>query len=239
MAEDKSRYFTGIIIIALGTILLLNNLQITNVNVWQYLWQYWPVLIIIWGINSLLTGSKAPASLGVSLFILLLGIVLLTNSLEYTAFNFRQIFNFFFPLLIILVGASLFFSPAFSGKSTMAILGGVERGKNSPWNLESGSYVAFLGGIELDLRHAVIPDGETLLDLTAVLGGVEVRVPADLPVITDGFAVLGGLDFLGKGSGGVIGSAHNEQNIAENGGRVLKIQARAIMGGIEIKKCKL
>ncbi|MDW7652243.1 MAG: cell wall-active antibiotics response protein, partial [Bacillota bacterium] len=136
----------------------------------------------------------------------------------------------------ILIGVSLFFGPKVTGKSTLAILGGVERGKNAPWELESGSYLAFLGGIELDLRHAVIPPGETVLDLTAVLGGIDIRVPADLPASADGFAVLGGLEFFGKGSGGIIGSARNEQNLAKDSDRVLKIQARAIMGGVEIKK---
>ena len=81
-----------------------------------------------------------------------------------------------------------------------------------------------------------ISEGETFLDLTAIMGGIDVRVPADLPVVADGFAILGGIELFGRGSGGIIGSVRNEQGIGENQQRVLKIQGRAIMGGIDIKR---
>jgi predicted membrane protein len=232
MSTDRSRTLLGLIIVILGIIFLLNNMKITEINVFPY----WPVLLIIWGLNALIGGSRNPGAQGMSLFVILLGFVLLANSLGWIAINIKMMAGMIFPILIILLGISLFFGRSFTGKTNMAFLGGVERGKNAPWNLESGSYFAFMGGIELDLRHAVIPEGETILDLTAVMGGIEIRVPGNLPIEADGFAILGGVEFFGKGSGGVIGSTRNSQLVEGVDNRVLKIQSRAIMGGIDIKR---
>lgn len=93
-----------------------------------------------------------------------------------------------------------------------------------------------MGGIELDLRHAVIPDGETYLDLTAIMGGIEIRVPAGIPVVAEGFAILGVVDFFGKGSGGIFGSTRSEEADHERSPRKLVIQGRTVMGGIDVKR---
>lgn len=232
MSTDKSKPLLGLIVVLAGVILLLNNLEVTKVNIVQF----WPVLLIVWGFSALFSGSRNLGAQGISLFVVLLGVTFLANNLGWADINVGNVFRIIIPVLIILLGASLFFGRPFAGKSTLAILGGVERGKNAPWEFESGSYFAFMGGIELDLRHAVIPEGESFLDLTTFMGGIEIRVPKDLPVEADGFAVLGGVEFFGKGSGGIIGSIRNTQNITTNSTRVLKIQSRAVMGGIDIKR---
>jgi hypothetical protein len=232
MSTDRSKTLVGLIVVAAGIILLLNNLKVTSINILTY----WPVLFIVWGLNALIGGSRNPGARGIAIFIVLLGLVLQAHALEFIRLNLGDIVEFVIAVLIILLGVSLFFGRSFSGKTNYAILGGIDRGKSAPWDLESGSYLALMGGIELDLRHAVIPEGETVLDLTAIMAGIEIRVPANLPVEADGFAVLGGIDFLGKGSGGVIGSMRNAQVMEGVTNRIVKIQARAIMGGIDIKR---
>ncbi|MCW3490635.1 cell wall-active antibiotics response protein [Dethiobacter alkaliphilus] len=232
MTTDKSRTLWGIIVIAAGIVLLLNNLEFTDINIFRY----WPVLLILWGLNALFTGSRNLAGQGISIFVIIVGAVLLANSLGHTDIGLGEILRVLFPLLIILVGVSLFLGRSVSGKTTSAIMGGVERGKKNTWHLENGSYLAFMGGIELDLRHAIIPEGETFLDLTAIMGGIEIRVPADLPVEADGFAVLGGVEFFGEGSGGIIGSARYSPEDKKDNTKILKIQSRAVMGGIDIKR---
>jgi len=67
-----------------------------------------------------------------------------------------------------------------------------------------------------------------------VMGGIEIIVPPDLKVICDGTAILGGIEFLGEGSGGIIGSSSSSQEGREDGGAVVKIYGRAFMGGIEV-----
>ncbi len=230
---DRSKSLLGIVIIIAGVVLLLNNLGISSINIFAY----WPVLVIVAGLNSLVFGSKDKTSKVISSFVALLGTILLLNSLDLADVNLQMVFRFFWPVLIILVGLNIFLGRSFSGKTNTAFMGGMERGnKTTPWPLESGSYLAFMGGIELDLRYAQIAEGETILDLTAVMGGIEIKVPADLPIIADGTAVLGGVEFFGKASGGVFGSVSNEQVITEDSKKFVRIQARALMGGIEVKR---
>lgn len=231
MSTDRSRALTGIIIIIVGFILLLNSLGYTSINVWRY----WPVLLIAWGLNALLSGSRSFGSVAVSLLVVALGVILLGNSLQLFSVRLDRVFDLFWPLLIIVIGLSIFLGQSIPGKTNWAVLGGIERGKHGNWELASGSYIALLGGVELDLRNAVIPDGETILDLTAIMGGIDVRVPSGLNVIADGFAVLGGVEILGRNSGGIIGSLRSEHP-ADNQAKTLVIQARAVLGGIDVKR---
>ena len=50
-----------------------------------------------------------------------------------------------------------------------------------------------MGGCEIDLRHASMPEGRAaVLDTFAFWGGIEIRVPEDWEVVSQGIAVLGG-----------------------------------------------
>jgi len=119
----------------------------------------------------------------------------------------------------------------------VAFMGGIEKKEN--WNVTNSSYVAFMGGIDLDLTGANIPEGETVLDLTAIMGGMDIFVPRDVNVVCKGFAVLGGHELINKSSGGIISSTKSEY-VADGGSKKnLKIYTRSIMGGIDIKHKKM
>jgi hypothetical protein len=46
----------GIILIALGTVFLLDRL---GLDAWDTLWRLWPVILIVWGASKVLDGLKA------------------------------------------------------------------------------------------------------------------------------------------------------------------------------------
>jgi predicted membrane protein len=50
-----------------------------------------------------------------------------------------------------------------------------------------------MGGCELDLRHAAI-DGEAVIEIFALWGGIEIRVPEDWTVVSRVTPLLGGVD---------------------------------------------
>jgi Cell wall-active antibiotics response 4TMS YvqF/Domain of unknown function (DUF5668) len=79
-----------------------------------------------------------------------------------------------------------------SAVSAMAVLGGVMRGNNSR-AFRGGDLTAVMGGCELDLRHAAI-DGEAVIDVFALWGGIEIRVPEDWSVESRVVPILGGVD---------------------------------------------
>lgn len=57
MAKQKHRdsLIWGIILIVLGGIFLLEQF---NIDVWDEIWRFWPVILIIWGANKLYLGLK-------------------------------------------------------------------------------------------------------------------------------------------------------------------------------------
>jgi Domain of unknown function (DUF1707)/Cell wall-active antibiotics response 4TMS YvqF len=54
--------------------------------------------------------------------------------------------------------------------------------------------LAFMGGIELDLREATLAAAVTEIDVLAVMGGVVVTVPPNVRLECDGFAFMGGFE---------------------------------------------
>jgi hypothetical protein len=45
--------FGPFLLISLGVLLLLNNFGIVSWEVWSLLWKFWPVILIVWGIEAI------------------------------------------------------------------------------------------------------------------------------------------------------------------------------------------
>jgi predicted membrane protein len=104
--------------------------------------------------------------------------------------------------------------------SSMAIMGGVSRGNNSK-AFRGADLLAIMGGCEIDLRKAAI-NGEAVIDVFTMWGGIEIRVPEDWTVVSNIVPLLGGVDDKTRPPQGA--TAHT-----------LKLRGFAIMGGVEIK----
>jgi len=125
-------------------------------------------------------------------------------------------------------GCSGLFGGDFGGRSTdnsgrmsaLAILGAVVRGNNSQ-AFRGGNLVAIMGGCEIDLRNAAI-DGEAVIDVFAMWGGIELRVPADWTVSSQVVPLMGGVEDKTRPPRGA--AVHR-----------LTLRGVAFMGGIEIK----
>ena len=59
--------------------------------------------------------------------------------------------------------------------------------------------LAVLGNVELDLRNAVIGIGVSVIEAVAVLGNIEITVPPDVAVESDGDSLLGSFVVKHKG----------------------------------------
>jgi LiaF transmembrane domain len=107
-----------------------------------------------------------------------------------------------------------------SSMSAMAILGGVSRGNNSR-AFRRADLLAIMGGCEIDLRQAAI-NGEAVIDVFAMWGGIEIRVPENWTVVSRVVPLMGGIVDKTRPPQGA--SAHR-----------LVLRGCAFMGGIEIK----
>jgi hypothetical protein len=103
-----------------------------------------------------------------------------------------------------------------------ALMGGGERVVRSQ-NFRGGDVTAIMGGYEIDLRPAQIAGDTAKLDIFTLWGGVEIRVPEDWAVETQGMPILGGFTNSARG---VPGEAPKKRFV---------VTGVAIMGGVEIK----
>jgi predicted membrane protein len=211
----------GLVAIVAGVVLTLDNLNLANAHFW---FRLWPIALMGIGLALSLDAPRGPHQfLGGILF--LVGAFLLVNNLVFHL-RFRQ----FWPLIYVVIGLILLrrgLRGRWSGTpldgSTIAmfsVLGGSKRSSASQ-SFRGGEATAFLGGCEIDLRQASI-DGQATLDVLAFWGGIEIHVPEDWTVISEGVPILGGFD--------------DQTRAPRNGAtKRLVIKGFAIMGGVEIR----
>jgi hypothetical protein len=77
--------------------------------------------------------------------------------------------------------------------SEWAIFGGGRR-RNDSQDFQGGEAFAMFGGIELDLRKAASTREEIVIDVNAIFGGIEVRVPENWSVTVRGAGIFGGYE---------------------------------------------
>lgn len=53
--RKRDSLFWGIILILGGVVFLLEKL---DVQAWDYVWKFWPVILIVWGTSKLLAGLQ-------------------------------------------------------------------------------------------------------------------------------------------------------------------------------------
>ena len=104
----------------------------------------------------------------------------------------------------------------------IAIMGGSER--RGSWTPPRKLYsLAVMGGAGLDFREARMPPGETVVNVLAVMGGVEVIVPPGMAVETHGMGIMGGFEAVDQAGDYTDPEAPR-----------LVIRGMAIMGGVDI-----
>ena len=104
--------------------------------------------------------------------------------------------------------------------SDMALIGYLKRSHHSA-DFRGGSITAVLGGVEIDLRPAVLTGGTAYVDVVAFWGGIEIKVPAGW--IVDAHIVP------------VMGAFENKVNSpAAPGAPRLVVRGHAIMGAVVI-----
>ncbi|MGB1012702.1 MAG: DUF1707 SHOCT-like domain-containing protein [Nannocystaceae bacterium] len=108
-------------------------------------------------------------------------------------------------------------------KTVFAMMGAVARSGRwlPPKKLR---VVAVMGGIDLDLREAILPPGITEIHVTALMGGVDIIVPPNVAVQVNGIAIMGGFE-----------DAHRAPVIQDQSVPQLVISGIALMGGVDVK----
>jgi predicted membrane protein len=106
-----------------------------------------------------------------------------------------------------------------SSLSATAFLGGSERYNNSP-SFRRGDASAIMGGVQLDLRDAVMEGNRATLEVSAIMGGIDIRVPRDWTVVNHVTPILG---------------AVKDTTRSGDANKKLFLEGTVLMGGLEIK----
>jgi hypothetical protein len=214
----------GLLIILVGVLFTLDNLDLFDAD---RVFNYWPSALIVLGAAKLWQGRAEHGSGLTGGLLMLIGIWLQLEVLDYV----DQSIVSFWPLLLVLAGAALVWQgltgrrgrPGVSNDATInaiAVLAGIERGSNAV-AFRGGELTAFMGGCDIDLRQAAI-HGEAVIDVFAMWGGIDIRVPDDWRVIGRVTPIMGGFEDKTRPPRGA--AVHT-----------LVIRGFVLMGGVEIK----
>lgn len=239
MEKSYGRYIVGLVIIGFGAVALLNNFGVTSISLGYVFNLLWPLLLIAAGVNWITRGSRGDhgqiANLVTGGVLVGVGVLFLGGNAGLFNVDTTTFWKGFWPVIIILIGLNILFKNQHNFGGNTAIMGAVDKTKEV-WDLSSGEYTAVMGGIDLDIRKANFTQRMINLDLTAIMGGITIIVPEDVAITCQGTAILGGVNLLGKGSGGIVGSASLQTGDLQNSAKILNLRCTCIMGGIEIKR---
>jgi predicted membrane protein len=236
----------GTTILLVGVLFLLENFGLVHA---ARVWQYWPVLVMAWGVAGA-THSRNAGGRVWGVLVAIAGAVLLLGNLKIINEN---VWKVVWPLFLIGIGLILLIRtarrrrgfpvpddvdpPENSSAATpsnptrapepgrldeWAVFGGSRRLVDTP-DFKGGEAFAMFGGVELDLRYATITQAEVVIDASALFGGVDIRVPESWNVSVEGHGIFGG---------------YEDQTLhatSENARPRVVVTGSAVFGGVVIK----
>lgn len=222
MTKKITSIIIGVLLIAAGILLMGNILEVWNVDIFFEGW--WALFIIVPSVLGLFNYDTRLSSVH---GIVIGGMLLIAARGIITWSMFGKIF---FPLVLILSGSSIIFNivrfkrdtkkSSENEKNYIAIFSGAnEVYSNEPF--VGANMTAVFGGIEIDLRNAIIKEDVTINCMT-VFGGAEIYVPQNIKVKTKGLPIFGGIE---NKSG---------QKQEENAPTIF-VNYTCIFGGVDIK----
>ena len=240
------RLIVGLLIVAFGVALLLDQLNIIEAG---ELIHYWPFGIVAIGLAKILQDKERSSRMSGGVF-LIIGMILVLDNFVRIDFDMWRLW----PLAIIFLGGLILWrstrpapegvqGPGFviGGVSTapkmknlegprggslettmseFAMWSGVQRRVASA-NFKRADLTAIMGGIEFDLRQAGADNGEAVIEVFALWGGIEITVPPDWAVSNQVTPIMGGAEDSSTGT--------------QQSRNRLIVKGVVIMGGVDIK----
>ncbi len=220
----------ALIVIGIGVLFLLNNLNIFFVH---DIWRFWPGILIAVGLVKMVD-SATPNGRVMGGILAGVGGLFLADNLGFLNLSWES----FWPLVLIGAGVLMLWhrlAPAQTGTPNIpaevhegvlnefAIFGGVDR-KVTTDDFRGGQITAMFGGGNIDLRRAGIRGDSAVIDVTSMFGGVDFKVPANWIVVSQIAAIFGG-----------FGNKSVQPNADTPGVKRLYIKGVAMFGGVGVK----
>lgn len=232
LSHPGHRILFGLGVVGIGVLALLDNLHVFDIALLR---TFWPLALVLWGLSRL----AWPRHTGSGLFGLIMigvGSVLTAQNLGYVHFQLRD----WWPVLIILAGLSILLRGFYPRQASSQPQVGfdtstLEHGErvdihtsfgavnmqNDSRSFKGGRIDVTFGGVELDLRQAVMDGPEAVLEVSARFSGIDLRVPREWQVVVEIGATLGGID--------------DKTVPPMNPTQRLVLRGEAVFGGVDIK----
>ena len=214
-----TKLIVGLFFAVAGLLMTADNLDLLDAE--RYL-RFWPVVLLVVGLIKLADPGRR--LLGVVLTIV--GASLLARFAGWVPITIFDLW----PLLLILAGAGMV-ARAFGTRSVPAEGGerrnvwavlSTQKVVNRSQDFTGARMAAFMGGCELDLTQADIANGPAVVEVFAMMAGIEIFVPDDWEVVGEVIPVMGGFEIK------------NPPAAAPK--RQLIVRGTAIMAGVEVKR---
>ncbi len=218
----------GLLLIAIGTIWGLNACGITSINIFFDGW--WTLFIIVPCIMGLFTEhDKTGNVIGI-----IIGLVLLLACQNIIRFDI--LWKLLVPAILVIIGLKMIFRDSFDRKVKEVIAKMKENGtplkeycatfsgiKVNPAGerFERANVTAVFGGVDLDLRNAII-EADVVVNITSVFGGVDLYVPDNVNVKIASTCIFGGI-------------SDKRAVKAANYPMTIYINATCMFGGVDLK----
>ena len=222
--KKTSGILWGIALVAIGVILALNALGITDINIFFDGW--WTLFFIIPSLIGLISERDKTCSI----IFLCIGVIPLLCYQK--VLDFSLLWKLLVPAVIVIIGIRLIIGAVRpggrrSGGDTEGWVSGSGSGIFSGAKLDfSGEEFkgtelnAVFGAVECDLRRAII-NGDCVINAKAIFGGITIYVPADIKIKVRSTSIFGGVD--------------DKTGAGRSGEHTLYINDTCVVGGIDIK----
>lgn len=211
--------FIGIIIVLAGIAVLLNNLGFFEIKNFYSI--FWASLMLTLGVFGIISKRKFDI-----IYVLLIVLGLLFVLANVGVITFKVVEVALVPAILIVVGISLLVNISKpknkNDKGTdsyVAIFGGVEEVHKDD-NYVKSDITTIFGGADIDYRSIKFKNKKGYIYVTSIFGGVNIRVPSNVRVVTKGIPIFGGVE--------------NKMKNVESDEELI-IEYNVIFGGIEIK----
>ena len=225
MRNKISNILWGLLLIALGVAFAGSVVGLWHFTIFFRGW--WTLFIIVpCLINMIRRGIHIANTIG-----LLVGVMLLLAA--QGVLSGLMIGKLIFPLILVIIGFGIIFRDLF-GRRIKRIEGlnsgaemdytaifSAQKVQFPPQPFEGANITAIFGGVDLDLRGAVISH-DIVINATSVFGGSDIFVPSNVKVVVSSLPIFGGV-------------SNKSINSKDADAPTVYVKATCIVGGVDIK----
>ncbi len=206
MAAQRRPIIGGLILIVLGVLFLLDNLEIASFG--HIVSTYWPLILILIGVNILMRRSSPTVTVSTAE-----EAKPETKSAGAPVIAYQE------------SSTETFHHSSVFGDVTLKV---------TSKNFKGGSANTVFGDVEVDLSNIELSHGEHILRLNGFFGGVKLTLRNDIPATIICHCVLGDIFVMGQRRGGLSQELIYKSEGYDAAEKKLKVYASQVFGQVKV-----